>query len=168
MLGKANRILLLVGVSTSRFLHLSVKTPGESLRWSFSTQYHSTALSSGKMLTLPGHERLALPLAGSLSFRPALVGLLLNLALEAFYQLLSLFWTKTTAALLPPLPWVPSVHTSSPSFGYRHCSQLWGLSSGSSSYYLWTSSKLTSVNFGVFIYNLGVLLPTSKVCCRGR
>lgn len=168
MLGKSNQILLLVGVSTSHFLHLSVKTPGESLRWSFSTQRHSSALSSGRMLTLPIQGRLALPLAGPLSCRPAHVGLLLNPAPEAPHQLLSLLWTQTTPAFLLPSPWIPSVHASRPSFGHRHCSHFWGLSSGSSSYYLWTSGKLTSVNLSVFICNLGVLLPTSKVCCRGK
>lgn len=40
MLGKSNHILLLEGVYALYFIHLSVKTPGEFLTWSFSTQLH--------------------------------------------------------------------------------------------------------------------------------
>lgn len=37
VLGKSNQSLHLEGVYTLHFLHPSVKTPGEFLRWSFST-----------------------------------------------------------------------------------------------------------------------------------
>lgn len=54
---KSNQILLLEGVCTLHFINLFVKTPEEALRWSFSTWFIGSALSSYKMLTLHSRGR---------------------------------------------------------------------------------------------------------------